>query len=197
MTIYAYLRVSTDSQDTARQEAASWLSGIPSECVYIDRATGANMDRPRWQELIGLVQEGDEIHAHELSRIGRSLSDLTALADDLMSRGVTLVIHKEGIRLEQGNITSKLIFGILGSIAAWERETIKERQREGIAAIKADPAKHAEKYKGRQRNEQESKRADQIRDLLIEGLKPQQIAEQTGAGIATVYRIKKEIALST
>ncbi|CAJ1785245.1 recombinase family protein [Aeromonas jandaei] len=193
MTFYAYLRVSSETQQTARQEAASWLSGISSECVYVDKASGKNMDRPAWQELMSKVSAGDEIHAHELSRIGRSLSDLTALADDLMGRGVVLVIHKEGIRLEQNNLTSKLIFGILGSIAAWERETIKERQREGIEAIKADPEKRAEKYKGRQRTATESSRADQIERLLIEGLKPQQIAEQTGAGIATVYRIKKAL----
>lgn len=195
MTIYAYLRVSSGSQETLRQEAAGWLKNVSPENVYIDRASGKDFDRPQWQKLMSVVKAGDEIHAHELSRVSRSLPDLSALAQELMSRDITLVIHKEGIRLEQGNLTSKLIFGILSSIADWERETIKERQREGIEAIKADPEKRAEKYKGRQRTATESGRAEQIERLLIEGLKPQQIAEQTGAGIATVYRIKK--ALST
>lgn len=190
MTIYAYLRVSTETQTTARQEAASWLSAIPSACVYVDKASGKDMDRPAWQELMSLIKEGDEIHAHELSRVGRSLADLAALADDLMGRGITLVIHKEGIRLEQGNITSKLIFGILGSIAAWERETIKSRQKEGIEAIKADPIARAEKYKGRPRNQVlwDAVTADNGRT------KAPELATRLGVSAKHIYGIRKSMA---
>lgn len=93
------------------------------------------------------VREGGTVIVESISRFGRSLSDLLNLIEQLNNKGVQFKSLKEG-NLDTTTPTGKLVYSIFSSLAEFERETIKQRQAEGIAIAKANG-----KYKGRQRKQ--------------------------------------------
>ena len=135
-----YRRVSTVDQNTARQ-----LDGIEVDKMYTDKVSGKNTDRPALAKLMDFAREGDTVIVHSLDRLARNLVDLRRLVDDLNTKGVTVEFVKQGLRFTgDDDPTSKLMLHMLGAFAEFERELIRERQREGVAIAKA-----AGKYKGR------------------------------------------------
>jgi len=90
-----------------------------------------------------------------------------------------------GQALDTRNPTSKLMLTILAGIAAWEREIMLERQREGIAKAKA-----AGKYKGRALTAR--RHADEVREMRLQGISPSVIAKRLGINRASVYRIVRQ-----
>ena len=146
MANIAYLRVSTTDQNTARQEEA--LKGFNIDKYYIEKVSGKNIkDRPELIKMMDYVREGDTVFVESISRFGRSLSDLLNLIDQLNNKGVQFKSLKEG-SIDTTTPTGKLVYSIFSSLAEFERETIKQRQAEGIAIAKANG-----KYKGRQRKQ--------------------------------------------
>lgn len=128
-----YIRVSTDHQNTDRQEDS--LEAMNVEKLFIEKVSGKDRRRPELKKMMEFVQEGDVVIVHELSRLGRSVSDLYDIAKELKEKGVGLESLKENIDL--GCATGNLTFGILAVMAQFERDLLLERQREGIAAAKA------------------------------------------------------------
>ena len=96
--------------------------------------TGKTKERPQLKKMIEEVQEGDTVYCESISRLGRNLKDLIDIIDTLINKGVRVVILKEGI--DTSNSTYKLLLGIFGSIAEMERETIQERTKQSIEALK-------------------------------------------------------------
>lgn len=135
-----YVRVSTEEQNEARQVEALQKHGV--EKIYIEKRSGKNLDRPVLQELLEYIREGDTVYIHDLSRISRSLSDLLELVELLQKKKVHLVSNKESI--DPTTPTGRLFLSIVGAINEFERTSLLERQREGIAI-----AKRQGKYKGR------------------------------------------------
>lgn len=135
-----YVRVSTEEQNEARQVEALQKHGV--EKIYIEKRSGKNLDRPVLQELLEYIREGDTVYIHDLSRISRSLSDLLELVELLQKKKVHLVSNKESI--DTTTPTGRLFLSIVGAINEFERTSLLERQREGIAI-----AKRQGKYKGR------------------------------------------------
>lgn len=131
---YAYIRVSTVEQNEARQLEAMKKYNIPDENYYIEKISGKNTDRPKLQELLSVVQEGDVIHIHDFSRLSRSTSDLLNIVDSLNNMGVTLVSNKEN--LDTSTPTGKLMLTMIGAINEFERTNLLERQAEGIRLAK-------------------------------------------------------------
>ena len=138
---YAYIRVSTEAQNEARQLEAMRKYNITPECYYIEKASGKNTNRPELQRLLETVQAGDTIHIHDFSRLSRSTADLLQLVESLNARGVHLISNKEN--LDTSTPTGKLMLTMIGAINEFERVNMLERQREGIACAKARKA-----YKG-------------------------------------------------
>lgn len=136
----AYVRVSTEEQNEARQREALEKHGIGK--WFVDKASGKNTDRPEFLQMMDFVRESDVIYIHDLSRIARSTKDLLELLDTLEEKGVALVSDKESI--DTSTATGKLIITVIGAINEFERANLLERQREGIAI-----AKREGKYKGR------------------------------------------------
>lgn len=144
MAKIAYIRVSTDDQNTARQEEL--FEGLKIDKTFIEKASGANIkDRIELQKMMDYVREGDVVLVESISRFGRSLQDLLFLVNKLNEKGVQFKSLKEG-NLDTTTPSGKLIFSIFSSLAEFERETIKQRQKEGIAIAKAKGV-----YKGRAR----------------------------------------------
>lgn len=131
---YAYIRVSTIEQNEARQLEAMKKYDIPAENYYIEKISGKNTDRPKLQELLSLVKDGDTIHIHDFSRLSRSTADLLRIVDDLNNRGVCLVSNKEN--LDTSTPTGKLMLTMIGAINEFERTNLLERQAEGVAIAK-------------------------------------------------------------
>jgi len=140
MSKIAYVRVSTQEQNEARQREALAAHGIDK--WFIEKASGKNTDRPEFQKMMDWVREGDTIYIHDLSRIARSTLDLLNLLNVLTEKDVALVSDKENI--DTGTATGKLIITVIAAINEFERANLLERQREGIAI-----AKRQGKYKGR------------------------------------------------
>ena len=136
----AYIRVSTVEQNEARQREA--LQRFDIEKWYVEKASAKDTNRPKLQELLDFVREGDELYIHDFSRIARSTKDLLNICETLDAKGVRLISNKENI--DTSNAAGKLMLTILGAIYEFERENLLERQREGISI-----AKREKRYKGR------------------------------------------------
>ena len=146
MANIAYIRVSTTDQNTARQEEA--LKSYNIDKFFIEKISGKNIkDRPELIKMMEYVREGDILYVESISRFGRSLTDLLSLIEQLNNKGVQFKSLKEG-SIDTTTPTGKLVYSIFSSLAEFERETIKQRQAEGIAIAKANG-----KYKGRQRKQ--------------------------------------------
>ena len=125
----AYVRVSTVEQNEARQIEALEKYGI--ERWYTEKISGKDANRPKLQEMLEYVREGDTVHIHDLSRLARSTADLLVIVDQLSKKGVDLVSNKENI--DSSTPTGKLMLTMIGAINEFERTNILERTREGIA----------------------------------------------------------------
>ena len=141
-----YVRVSSIDQKVDRQIEGLELEGIKVEKMFIDYASGANKERPKLQEMLEFVREGDEVIVSSVDRLGRSQIDLINILSSLKSKKVTVHFLKENLKISEiGNSRDDLMFGMVSIFAEFERAIIKERQLEGIAIARAKGI-----YKGRQ-----------------------------------------------
>lgn len=135
-----YIRVSTQEQNTIRQEVLMQELGVDE--VYIDHMSGKNTNRPELQRMLEYVRRGDTVIVESISRFARNTRDLLELVERLTQKGVEFVSKKEAI--DTTTPTGKFMLTIFGAVAELEREYILQRQREGIAI-----AKEQGKYTGR------------------------------------------------
>lgn len=135
-----YIRVSTQEQNTIRQEVLMKSLGVDE--IYIDRMSGKNANRPELQKMMEHVRKGDTVIVESISRFARNTRDLLELVEKLTAKGVEFVSRKEAI--DTTTPTGKFMLTVFGAVAELEREYILQRQREGIAI-----AKEQGKYKGR------------------------------------------------
>lgn len=137
-----YVRVSTEDQNTIRQEVLMEQLGV--ERVYIEKASGkSRAGRPQLEAMMNFVREGDVVIVESISRFARSVKDLLNLVEDMKKKNVGFVSQKEDI--DTTTPQGRFMLTVFGAMAELEREQVLQRQREGIAAAKA-----AGKYKGRQ-----------------------------------------------
>ena len=108
-----------------------------------DKQSGKNADRPALKELLAYVRRGDTVVTESISRIARNTKDLLNIIDQLQSKGVEFISLKEA--LDTTTPQGKFMLTIFGAMAELERDSILQRQAEGIAV-----AKEQGKYKGRQ-----------------------------------------------
>ncbi|MDP1453925.1 recombinase family protein [Peribacillus frigoritolerans] len=178
----AYIRVSTVEQNEARQVQAMKLYNIDK--VYHEKVSAKNIERPKLQEMLDFVREGDTIYVADFSRLARSTKDLLELVELLESKGVQLVSIKENI--DTSTATGRLMLKMISAINDFERENMLERQREGIAIAKA-----AGKYKGRK----EVSIPDfdkQYQRYIIRELSKSQLAKELGVSRPTLDKLIKE-----
>src|SRR6478735_6246792 len=143
MKTVAYLRISTGSQDLANQKLAI-LDYARQNRFAVDRFVEAQAssrkgrDRRRVEELLGALAAGDRLVVSELSRLGRSLSQVIQLVDELVKRKVRFTAIKEDIRFEgKQDLQTKVMIALFGLFAEVERDLISERTKEGLAAARA------------------------------------------------------------
>ena len=123
MAKIAYLRVSTEHQNTSRQ---SYSMPADIDKVFEDKASGKDTERPQFKAMMDYIREGDIVYFESFSRISRSLPDLLNTLDYFEKKGVAFVSLKENI--DTSGATGKLIVSVLGAISAYEREINAERR---------------------------------------------------------------------
>ena len=137
-----YARCSTVEQNEARQLQTA--QEIGAEKVFVDKASGKNTDRPELKKMMDYVREGDILYCSDFSRLARNTRDLLSIVEQLQNKGVQFVSMKEAV--DTGTPQGRFMLTVFGAMAELERETILQRQREGIAIAKLEG-----KYKGRQK----------------------------------------------
>lgn len=178
--IYGYARVSTMGQDLESQIEELKRKGC--EVVYSEKYTGTQTDRPKFNELLEKLQEGDTLMVTKLDRFARSAIQGSELVKDLLSRGI--IVHIINMGTLDNTPASKLVRNIFFSFAEFERDMIVERTQEGRRYAKENNPNFRE---GRPRvAKPQMDRA--MRMLVDEGLSYKEVAEQTGISKATVYR---------
>ena len=135
-----YIRVSTQEQNTMRQEVLMEQLGVDQ--IYIDKSSGKNANRPELKTMLEFVRKGDVVIVESISRFARNTKDLLELVEQLTAKGVEFISQKEAI--DTSTPTGKFMLTIFGAVAEVELEYILHRQREGIAI-----AKEQGKYTGR------------------------------------------------
>lgn len=122
----AYIRVSTVEQETARQSEIMKKYNIDK--TFIEKVSAKDTNRPKLQEMIEFVREGDTIYIVDFSRLARNVKDLLDIVETLNIKGVKLISIKEN--LDTATPQGKLMLTLLGAIYEFERAIILERQKE-------------------------------------------------------------------
>lgn len=135
MTTWGYARVSTVDQNVTAQLDALRAAGVDEEHVVVDHASGARADRPGLARLMNELIPGDVIVVVKLDRLGRSLSHLVELVGELGERGVHL--RSLGEAIDTTTSTGRLLFHIIGAVAEFERDLVRERTAAALLAARA------------------------------------------------------------
>ena len=175
-----YLRVSTLDQREDPQ-----LEGVELDRRFTDHVSGKDTNRPQLTALLSFVREGDTVVCHSMDRLGRNLDDLRKLVFGLTERGVRVEFKKENLVFTgEDSPMANLLLSVMGAIAEFERQLIRERQREGITL-----AKRRGVYKGRPA----TLNADVVTTLvakLAAGEKPSVVAREFGISRMTLHRYR-------
>ena len=148
MAVYGYIRVSTSDQNTARQFAALEKWEIPKRNLYVDKQSGKDFNRPAYKILLRKLKEGDLLYIKSIDRLGRNYEEIQEQwriltkekKIDIVVLDMSLLDTRNGKDL-LGTFISDVVLQILSFVAQNERENIRIRQAEGIAAAKANGVK--------------------------------------------------------
>ena len=175
-----YIRVSTLDQREDRQ-----LDGVELDRRFIDRTSGKDIKRPQLTALLGFIRDGDTVVCHSMDRLGRNLDDLRKLVFGITERGVRVEFIKENLIFTgEDSPMANLLLSVMGAIAEFERQLIRERQREGIAL-----AKKRGVYKGRPAMLNASVAASLL-ERLAAGEKPSELAREFKISRMTLHRYR-------
>lgn len=144
MNIYGYIRVSSKDQNEDRQLIALHDKGVEDRFIYVDKVSGKDFNRPRYKDLVKKLKPGDLIYIQSIDRLGRNYEEvqdqwriLTKEKNaDICVIDMPLLDTRQGKDL-MGTFIADIVLQILSFVAQSEREHIKKRQAEGIAAAKA------------------------------------------------------------
>src|SRR6266852_8385117 len=128
-----YTRVSKQEQNEALQRDA--LKDAGCEKYFGDKITGSKFERKGLEELLAFVRSGDTVVVWKLDRLGRSLKDLIETLNLLKERGIDFISLTEKIDTTTPGV--KLIFHLMGALAEFERDLIRERTNAGLEAARA------------------------------------------------------------
>lgn len=173
-----YARVSTSDQSLDAQ--VDKLQAHGCERIYREHISGTLRERPQLAEALDYLRPGDSLVVAKLDRLGRSLSHLLSVVEDLDARGIALVSLGESI--DTSTAAGRLLLHVLGSVAQFERDLITERTHAGLAAARS---------RGRTGGRPSKITADKLtaaRGLISSGHTVAQAAAAVGVGRATLYR---------
>lgn len=174
-----YTRVSTVAQTLDQQNEALVAAGVSK--VFSDMMSGARDDRPGLAALLDYVREGDAVVVWKLDRLGRNMLHVLQTVKGLTERGVTLVSVTDGI--DSSTPAGRMMIGVLGSLAEYERELTKERTALKRVASRANGTRF-----GRPRKVTDVEHIATARRMKDDGHTIKDIAKYLGVSRATLYR---------
>lgn len=141
---YGYVRVSTKDQNEARQMIAMQEFGIDEKHIFLDKQSGKDFNRPKYQKLIRKLKKGDTLVIKSIDRLGRNYDEIIEQwriitkekEAAIVVLDMPLLDTRQGRDLT-GTLIADIVLQLLSYVAQTEREFIKKRQAEGIAAAKA------------------------------------------------------------
>ena len=145
MEVYGYVRVSSTDQNEDRQMIALRQKNIADKNIYIDKLSGKDFNRPSYKKLIRKLQKGDLLYILSIDRLGRNYEEIQnqwrvitkEIGVDVCVIDMPLLDTRQGKDL-MGTFIADLVLQILSFVAQNERENIRKRQLQGIAAAKAN-----------------------------------------------------------
>ncbi len=141
--IYGYIRVSTKEQNEDRQRIAMEAYGVPEENVYMDKQSGKDFDRPGYRALMEVLDEGDLFVIKSIDRLGRDFDEILEqwrIITKDKGAGIIVLdmpILNTGLQSDLlGRVVAEMMLTLMSYMAETERENIRQRQAEGIAAAR-------------------------------------------------------------
>ena len=195
---YGYVRVSGADQNEARQLMVMQALPIPKSNLYIDKQSGKDFDRPEYKKLVRRLKSGDLLYILSIDRLGRNYAEIQnqwriitkEKGADIMVLDMALLDTRLNKDL-MGTFIADLVLQILSFVAQSERDSIKERQAQGIAAAKA---------KGIQFGRPTKEVPDNFSDILNQWdsgqLSLSNVLATTQMSKTTFYRRRREFQLS-
>lgn len=142
--VYGYVRVSTQEQKEDRQLIAMDEKNVPRENVYIDKVSGKDFVRPKYMELLKKLEEGTVLYIKSIDRLGRNYTEIQEqwriITKEKQAEIVVIDMPLLNTMREKdllGTLISDIVLVLLSYVAENERDSIRQRQAEGIAAAKA------------------------------------------------------------
>ena len=175
----AYGRISTTDQNASSQEDA--LNRANVDRLFIDTFTGTKMSRPELDKALDQLRSGDVLVITRLDRLGRSTKDLLTIVGALEDKGVQLEVLEQSI--DTSTPEGKLFFTMVAAFAEFERQIMRSRTMDGLAAARARGRLGGRKPK------LSEKQITEVSRLYSEGRPVQEIADLFGVSRPTVYRV--------
>ena len=198
MTTYGYIRVSSADQNEDRQTLAMRKLNIPSSQIFTDKLSGKNFHRPAYQSLVKKLKTNDLLYIKSIDRLGRNYDEiqnqwriLTKERNvDIAVIDMPLLDTRRGKDL-MGTFIADIVLQILSFVAQNERENIRKRQAEGIAAAKIRGVRF-----GRPMQKPPVNFSTLVKQWERGKLPLIELLGQTGLKEATFYRRLRELRLS-
>ena len=152
---YGYVRVSSHDQNEERQLIALHQQGIQDSYIFVDKQSGSDFNRPQYKQLISKLKSKDIVFLHSIDRLGRNYAEILHQWNlitkekqaDIVVLDMPLLDTRKKDKDLTGTFITDLVLQILSYVAQTERENIRKRQAEGIAAAKAKGIKFGRKAK--------------------------------------------------
>jgi DNA invertase Pin-like site-specific DNA recombinase len=182
--IIGYARTSTAEQAAGLEAQIIELTKAGTDRIFHEQVSSASQ-RDELEAALDYLRDDDVLMVTKLDRLARSVSDLLTTIERIKDRNASLRIL--AMNMDTDTATGKLMISILGSVAAFEKDIMLERQRHGIAKAKA-----AGKYKGRAPTARQ--KTDQVLELVGQGWKQTDVAAELGISRSSVQRIVRVAA---
>ncbi len=179
---YGYARVSTLNQDLEAQIQTLTKEGC--EEVYSEKFTGTKFDRPKFKELLSVLETGDTLVVTKLDRFARSAENAISTIKMLFEKGIK--VHVINMGVIEDTPTGRLMFNIMSAFAEFERDMIVERTQEGKAIAKLNP-----NFKEGRPKKYSKEQIGLALDLL-KTKSYRQVEKMTGISVSTLQREKRK-----
>ena len=152
--VYGYVRISSRDQNEARQMAAMREAGVSDRDIYLDKRSGADFERQGYRQLLRRLRAGDTLIVKSIDRLGRNYDEILEQwriitrekCASILVLDMPLLDTRQNRDLT-GTLIADIVLQLLSYVAQTEREFIRQRQAEGIAAAKARGVKFGRPYK--------------------------------------------------
>lgn len=198
--VFGYMRVSSKTQNEARQRDALIKAGVLERDIYFDQQSGKDFSRPAYQAMIQALQPGDEVIILDLDRLGRNYQEMAREWNyitnekgcDIRILNFPLLSTAQEEKSLDRQFLANMIFQILSYVAEKEREEIRNRQREGIESARIKGVKF-----GRNRIPKPESFDKTYQRVLRREITNRQAMEELGLKVNTYYAFVKEYTTVT